>query len=375
MGLENGIIQAPFNTATVSSAIGKASGDVGTLCMAGEPYINKWSFYKPIKYDKPEELSDNEFYTKNDGFNVTISNNAVDCFINGYNGGSWVYAPPTSTDWKRITDFYRYSQNAPAWYQVITDKETYYSNSNIYVEFEAGYSIDWLINNFKLFEDYRGSAINNLALGFIISSSSNPSQVYFYQCTGNLNIFDIAKPRINWGAAGNPGAGTFYIMPVLEDGKPNTSTSDNTWTTLNNLSYTGHWYSLPTSAVQITILNQSTPTPTDAIGVYMSDFNVTEDYAPSTLTSLSINVYNDSITTATQISVTLFAKAELTGNYIQLGVLSTSNLVGGANVNLTWNGTFNILDGYGNINADMSITIGTNVTNKTNISLGKVLEK
>ena len=33
------------------------------------------------------------------------------------------------------------------------------------------------------------------------------------------------------------------------------------------------------------------------------------------------------------------------------------------------------VDGYGNINADMSITIGTNVTNKTNINLGKVLEK
>ena len=117
MGLENGIIQAPFNTATVSSAIGKASGDVGTLCMAGEPYINKWSRMKPIyispDYDRPyftnfaTETLPQFFwgFDKDKTMNIDINNVLNLAKANNFD---WNYLS-NSDCWCRLTDFEGYN--------------------------------------------------------------------------------------------------------------------------------------------------------------------------------------------------------------------------------------------------------------------------
>lgn len=50
---------AGITTGIVGNAIGSSSRDIGTLCTHNN--INKWSKHKPIRYNKVEGLSDEEF--------------------------------------------------------------------------------------------------------------------------------------------------------------------------------------------------------------------------------------------------------------------------------------------------------------------------
>lgn len=111
----NGKITAPVNTDDVSSVLGVGSHDVATLCSAKDK-INPASKCKPIRYDKPESLSDNErIGSQNDqlsgifyGLRISTLAHLYDVHDANY---EYLYVR-AGTDWARLDDFVGYDHLA-----------------------------------------------------------------------------------------------------------------------------------------------------------------------------------------------------------------------------------------------------------------------
>ena len=112
MGHNAGLIYAPVNTDDVVETIGEGSHDVVTLCSSSK--INKWAKWKPVRYDKPEELTEAERQSVSFGlafgYIAQATSAAVNLLANLQSGlpavPAWTYAAPRpGTDLGRITDF------------------------------------------------------------------------------------------------------------------------------------------------------------------------------------------------------------------------------------------------------------------------------
>ena len=93
-----------ISTTLVANTLGTSSRDVANLCT--HQAINKWSKYKPVRFNKVSGLTEAEFKQSNYGFNI-ISNTA-----NVFNN-SWGYVKPVGGNSSpyRIGDFRGYEHN------------------------------------------------------------------------------------------------------------------------------------------------------------------------------------------------------------------------------------------------------------------------
>lgn len=114
MTVANYKISRPIGLAEVYSLLGVTPTggiyDAGTICMS--PNINKWSLYKPIVVNKPQALTEQDFYDYNFGYTIP-SYNSYTAMTRGVSNG-WTYGRPTASDWKRLTDFEGYDHRATA---------------------------------------------------------------------------------------------------------------------------------------------------------------------------------------------------------------------------------------------------------------------
>lgn len=76
--------------------------------------INKWSFYKPVVHEKLFNLTDQDFYNVNDGFEFTEYTSFNDLAVDLTNNNVWKYNPPTQLN--RIGDFRGYDSEAIEWF-------------------------------------------------------------------------------------------------------------------------------------------------------------------------------------------------------------------------------------------------------------------
>lgn len=105
-------LTAPLSNYDVCKALGKNTLDVGTLCTSNE--INQKSFHKPMEVDTPTELTLENKYAIDGGYNNLQSlicstlDNAAGKYIQ--NKAEWVYSKPET--WYRLTDFVSYYHQA-----------------------------------------------------------------------------------------------------------------------------------------------------------------------------------------------------------------------------------------------------------------------
>ena len=210
MGVSGGVIVSPERLRDdVAAVLGVSNASVGYLCGNAHGKINKWSYRKPIIYNKYESLSDSEFQGQ-----IAEISKGIYCGISmGTNYGrmkellehSFTYHPPTggAADPFRAGDFRGYDTAA-----VPTPTGTIYSpirynnsDQGITVEFSYNPNNTTGVNLKRFFESGYASAIgasesiDNCYLCIIVANA-NRSQ-YAYKALTNYNTKTITPIKYN----------------------------------------------------------------------------------------------------------------------------------------------------------------------------------
>ncbi|MEG2151160.1 MAG: hypothetical protein RRY36_08085 [Bacteroidaceae bacterium] len=369
-------IVAPINPWVVSKFIGMGSiGDIKRVCSSGEPYINKWSFRKPIKHSALHIETDADWFSVNDGFIINKYNSAPAALVGNFKGESWIYDPPRASDYGRILDFEGYDKSSTPFFTNRLIQTEIYKNQVVTMEFTNVYDIAWMVNNFKEFEAFRGVAFATLIQGFVVANNISASTriCSFYQLTGAQTIGELPM-RLNWGAANSPGAGSWYILPIIMTGMANPHLTQGAWTTLSLDDRVGTWWPLPCSPSLLSVINEDW-TPDKYVLVRMDSFNVTSPNAPSNVTSMTFTATNNNPTTPANVSVNIYVKPTMLNDYSLLGTISFGDIAANSSKTLAWNGNFYIESDYGIAKYNRTVIInGTNYY-ENNINLGALLDK
>ena len=214
----------------VRQALGENSNSLSILSTSNN--VNKWSFYKPIQFNKITALTDEEINSKNCGFYNFVFNTPFDLIHNI--GEVWKYEKPSS--YFRLSDFKYYNHNAERWY-ILQEL----NNNNNFVRLD-------LTTDISLFTSFQELKNQDLDFGFLISTTLDNTTVsgyYYKQC----NILDLdGNYHID---ASNLPIGTYQVIPVLTS---DIRYNSGTLTAINrNSDFVGSWYAFPSQPIAIQV--------------------------------------------------------------------------------------------------------------------------
>lgn len=116
MSVNGTILSAPIGLQEVYSLLGVAKSgsyyDVGYICSNSHGKINPWAKFKPIRFNTPQILNENN--RKSALYGLSISPTDYGNLLQQYKDGKgWEYLPPRpGTDWSRLADFDGYNHAA-----------------------------------------------------------------------------------------------------------------------------------------------------------------------------------------------------------------------------------------------------------------------
>lgn len=214
----------------VRQALGENSNSLSILSTSNN--VNKWSFYKPIQFNKSTALTDEEINSKNCGFYNFVFNTPFDLIHNI--GEVWKYEKPSS--YFRLSDFKYYNHNAERWY-ILEEL----NNNNNFVRLN-------LTTDISLFTSFQELKNQDLDFGFLISTTLDNTTVsgyYYKQC----NILDLdGNYHID---TSNLPIGTYQVIPVLTS---DIRYNSGTLTAINrNSDFVGSWYAFPSQPIAIQV--------------------------------------------------------------------------------------------------------------------------
>lgn len=214
----------------VRQALGENSNSLSILSTSNN--VNKWSFHKPIQFNKSTELTNEEINSKNCGFYNFVFNTPFDLIHNI--GEVWKYEKPSS--YFRLSDFKYYDHNAERWYIL----EGFNNDNFIRID---------LSTDISLFTSFQELKNQDLDFGFLISTkldNTTTSGYYYKQC----NIQDL-DGHYHLDASTLP-IGTYQVIPVLKSA--DSRYNNDSLTPINrNSDFVGDWYAFPSQPLSIQV--------------------------------------------------------------------------------------------------------------------------
>lgn len=219
-------ITKPVNTIDISSVLGVASRQVGYLCSNKHLRSNIWAKYKPVRFNKRNEIEEATKASVRYGMNVSAVNTDK-----GQIGKDvvWQYLPPRGVSYNepcRMLDFNGYEHNATQPIDVVFPNK-------IYLNVPAG-------NLYKIYIDEDlGIAGNNLRVKDIFNEQLSwyPGMLV-YNSTLNQSTFNTSEqPLSSFGGV------TDYQIPLRSGWK--TYDKVELWAILSKVKCTGNPDSAP----------------------------------------------------------------------------------------------------------------------------------
>ena len=99
-----------ISVAMVKAELGAATNNVGQLCI--HPNVNKWSKWKPVRYNSPSPLTEAEFKSKKYGFDIPFDVKADSTILSTAGGYLKPRGAGTINEHYRLTDFANYNKLA-----------------------------------------------------------------------------------------------------------------------------------------------------------------------------------------------------------------------------------------------------------------------
>lgn len=246
MAYNNGIVTAPVSINDVQRALGSGNTDLGTLCT--DTSINKWAWYKPIKYTKIGMLSENDrknafyglFFRENtaaknllksssptvDMFNAAASSNYEWSYIRPMGGAASPY---------RLTDFvgetnnkgYKHATKPP--FDILGDWTVEISKlnnvANTYSVVTTGNNYEWGINIYTDYTNAQEIYVGNIFVGYRMTYDGSPQYdingpdpdaipMTYLLAKDPDNNYNINLNGANWRI------GMIVLVPGLNNGSP-----------------------------------------------------------------------------------------------------------------------------------------------------------
>jgi len=303
MALNNGIISAPVAAKEVYDClgVGKFNGTeyaIPYICENSHGQINQWSFNKSVIVNKKSALSDSDFYNINDGFTIPDYDYPSKVINAIFAGTGWTYNPPSSGDWKRITDFNGYNHNASPWFTFtnITGSSVELGKS---VLFSVPVDIQWMLSNFIKWKTflynsqgvpYSGVLDIGILLRKTTDSTTSPNVLYYKICDyidiDSSHPFHMTLPT---GASAIP-LGDYYVLPVITT---DTNHVSGTVTIIgeNSGDSGGTWYMIPSNALTITVKEEGSGI-IDSMDFELNSFSLSNSGYFITIDSILLDFYN-----------------------------------------------------------------------------------
>lgn len=132
-----------ISVSMVKSAIWSGSNNVGTLC--SHQNINRWSKWKPVRFNKLEGLTELDYKTASHGMSIPMYTNIQD-LVSYYRTNPviiWEYNRPRGgayNEFFRLGDFRRYGHEAYKFYnlqQVPAESVNAYKTAQVWSNFAS----------------------------------------------------------------------------------------------------------------------------------------------------------------------------------------------------------------------------------------------
>lgn len=248
MSNQNGIITAPVSLhADVYPVLGLAKTgtfyDLATVCANAHGRINKWSKRKPVRYNSPAELTEEQFRDALYGMNITYSSD-LDTVINAAKKGDWDYLPPRpGTDWSRLTDFINYNHYCvrPCTSRLMNQdmEENQAVAANVMFQ-ETTQDADSIRENLNLKKIMVNGQLFEESYMCIVVIDKNGNKIYGATSDNNFGLNNNAV-RISTGGTSIFDRGDYTMIPLIS------SIRRNMCFFVNGQSWSGGWYAtLPT---------------------------------------------------------------------------------------------------------------------------------
>lgn len=220
-------ITKPVNTIDISSVLGVASRQVGYLCSNKHGKITIWAKYKPVRFNKRNEIEDATKASVRYGISVSTVN--TDAGHIGTNA-VWEYLPPRGNSYYepcRMLDFNGYEHDATQPIDVVFPNK-------IYLNVPAGN-----LYNMYIDEDLGISSGRNLRVKDIFNAQlSWYPGILVYNSTLRQSTFSTGEQTL-----ANYGGVTDYQIPIRSGWKTNDKIE--LWAILSKVKYTGSPDSAP----------------------------------------------------------------------------------------------------------------------------------
>ena len=357
MSVSNGIITAPVSIEDVATCLGGGSYDLGKLCTSEK--INKWSFYKPVVKNQIQEMSDNDFFSVDDGFTIPRFNSARAAWTAIVDStAEWAYTKPSS--YFRLTDFIKYNHAAEEWFNIslVGTGEVELGGS---VSFNMNTEVDWLVNNFLTFKQYVSQSGGTLDFGFLLhDTSSSGDGVYYYkrcdtsdlQTDGKGLYIKFPSSTLDFNT------GSYKVVPVLTT-DTNHSVDSMYYPSKDEISHS--WYVLPCTPIVINVSQGGSGDISNIDVEYISSVYEINGYFVA-ISSLILQFSNSSNSSLSpQYTVTL-------KDSVNQSVLKSDSVTipakNSVQVDLIGkNNTYNYESATGIISIEVSVRIGSTIKN------------
>ena len=279
----------------IKNILSEFTYNLGSLCKSSK--VNKWSFYKPVTSSKMTQLSTQDYFNADDGFNLWNFSNPFDMLheLQDSNSNLWTYTEREAPF--RLSDFWSYEHYA----QTLFEFEFVGMNTGTFGEtlkIQTSTDIQGVVNNW--YTPRQLSSTGDLVLLVFERNkqydASSMGTVGIYKVCQFMN-YDGGEIRFTIPSSSAIQTGDYTLVPCITTATYRLNDGEYYYYNSNTEVWVGQWFAFPKHASLNFSITQTSPTHLDFFSLFnFSQFEgVDFTYTPNNyeLSLISFNHYID----------------------------------------------------------------------------------
>ena len=265
----------------IKNILSEFTYNLGSLCKSSK--VNKWSFYKPVTSSKMTQLSTQDYFNADDGFNLWNFSNPFDMLheLQDNNSNLWTYTEREAPF--RLSDFWSYEHYA----QPLFEFEFVGMNTGTFGEtlkIQTSTDIQGVINNWATPRTL--SSTGDLVLLVFERNkqydASSMGTVGIYKVCQFMN-YDGGEIRFTIPSSSAIQTGEYTLVPCITTATYRLNDGEYYYYNSNTEVWVGQWFTFPKHASLNFSITQTSPTHLDFFSLFNFNWFEAVDftYTPS----------------------------------------------------------------------------------------------
>ena len=253
----------------IKNTLSEFTYNLGNLCKSIK--VNKWSFYKPVTSPKLTQLTTQDYYNLDDGFNLWNFSNPFDMLHELQNSSSnlWTYKDREAPF--RLSDFWSYEHYA----QSLLEFEFVGMNTGTFgatLKIQTSTDIQGIVNNW--YTPRQLSSTGDLVLLVFERGkqydASSMGTVGIYKVCQFMN-YDGDDIRFKIPDASAIQSGDYTLVPCISTATYRLNDGEYYYYNSNNETWAGLWFAFPAHAKLNFAITQTSPSHLDFFSLFNFD--------------------------------------------------------------------------------------------------------